>query len=69
MSLCIDDMKFAIALANSGQSIEETAKRAGLSRQRLGAILNSKRVTAQAAGKVARGLGVDVTEIIVTESK
>ena len=32
MSLTIDDRKFAIALANSGLTIGEAAKRAGMSR-------------------------------------
>ena len=64
MSLTIDDRKFAIALANSGLAIGEVAERAGMSRQRLHMILNSKRVTAQAVGKVAHALGVDATEII-----
>lgn len=64
MSLTIDDHKFAIVLANSGLTIGEAAERAGMSRQRFHAILNSKKATAQAVGKVAKGLGVDVTEII-----
>lgn len=38
MSLTIDDRKFAIALANSGLTIGEAAKRAGMSRPRLQAI-------------------------------
>ena len=64
MSLTIDDHKFAITLANSGLTIGEAAKRAGMSRQRFSMILNSKRVTAQAVGRIAKALGVDVTEII-----
>lgn len=64
MSLTIDDHKFAIVLANSGLTIGEVAERAGMSRQRFHAILNSKKATAQAVGKVAKALGVDVTEII-----
>lgn len=64
MSLTIDDRKFSIALANSGLTIREAAERAGMSRQRFYMVLNSKRATAQAIGKVARALGVDVTEII-----
>lgn len=63
----INDNKFEIALANSGLTIEQAAVRAGISRQRYAMILNQKRVTPQAAGKVARSLGVDVTEIIETE--
>ena len=64
MSLTIDDRKFAIALANSGLTIGEAAKRAGMSRPRFHTIINSKKATAQAVGKVAKALGVDVTEII-----
>ena len=64
MSLTIDDHKFAIALANSGLTIGEAAERAGMSRQRFSMILNSKKATAQAVGRVAKALGVDVTEII-----
>lgn len=64
MSLTIDDHKFAIALANSGLTIGEAAGRAGMSRQRFHAILNSKKATAQAVGRIAKALGVDVTEII-----
>lgn len=64
MSLTIDDHKFAIALANSGLTIGEAAGRAGMSRQRFHMILNSKKATAQAVGRVAKALGVPVTEII-----
>ena len=67
MSLTIDDRKYAIALANSSLTVGQAAERAGMSRQRLSVIINSKRITPQAAGKVAKALGVDVTEIIVTE--
>ena len=45
MSLTIDDHKFAIVLANSGLTIGEAAERAGMSRQRFHAILNSKKAT------------------------
>ena len=68
MSMTIDDRKYAIALANSGLTVKQAAERAGMSRQRLSVIINSKRITPQAAGKVAKALGVDVTEIIVTEN-
>lgn len=62
--MTINDTKFEIALANSGLTMGALAERAGLSRQRIHAILNSKKATPQAVGKVARALGVDVTEII-----
>ncbi len=63
----INDFKFQIALANSGLTITEAAGRAGISRQRYAMILNQKNVTPQSVGKIARSLGVDVTEIIETE--
>ena len=63
----INDTKFEIALANSGLTIGQAAERAGISRQRYAAILNQKRVTPQAVGKIAKGLGVAATEIIETE--
>lgn len=66
MSLTIDDHKFAVALANTGLTIGQAAERAGMSRQRFHMIVNSKRATAQAVGKVAKALGVDVQDIIET---
>lgn len=62
--MTINNTKFEIVLAESGLTMAELAERAGLSRQRIHTILNSKKATPQAVGKVARGLGVKVTEII-----
>lgn len=63
----INDEKFQIALANSGLTIGQAAERAGISRQRYAMILNQKSATPQAVGKIAKGVNVDVTEIIDTE--
>lgn len=63
----ISDAKFDIALANSGLTIAQAAERAGISRVRYASILNQKRVTPQAAGKIAKGVGVKVEQIIETE--
>lgn len=63
----INNKKFEIALARSGLTIAQAAERAGISRQRFSMILNQKNVTPQAVGKIAKGLGVDVTEIIETD--
>lgn len=65
----ISNPKFEIALAKSGLSIGEAAQRAGISRQRYATILNQKNVTPKVAGKIARSLNVDVTEIIETENQ
>lgn len=64
----ISDAKFDIALANSGLTIAQAAERAGVSRQRYAMILNQKRITPQAAGKIAKGVGVKVEQIIETEN-
>lgn len=67
MKLKIDNAKFEIALARSGLTIGQAAEKAGISRQRYATILNQKNVTPRAAGNIAKGVGVDVTEIIETE--
>ena len=59
--------KINICLARKKITIGQLATLCGLSRNRLNVILNSRKVTPMAAGKVASGLGVDVTEIIETE--
>lgn len=60
----INEKKFEIALANSGLTIGQAAAVAGISTQRYHVILNQKRITPRSAGKIARSLGVNVTEII-----
>lgn len=62
--MTINRKKFDIVLANTGLTIVELSKRAGMSRQRLSVILNQKTVTPRSAGRVSKALGVDVTEII-----
>ena len=63
----INERKFEIALANSGLTIGQAAERAGVSRQRYSTILNQKNVTPQAVGKIAKGVGVNVLDIIEAE--
>lgn len=60
----ISKKKVEIALAIRGLTIGQAAERAGISRQRFSVILNQKNVTPRAAGNIARGIGVDVTEIL-----
>lgn len=64
----ISDKKVEVALANGCLTIAQAAERAGVSRQRFNVLLNQKRVTPRAAGLIAKGLGVDVTEIIIEEN-
>ncbi len=65
--MTINNLKFEIALANSGLTIAKAAEKVGISRQRYCMILNQKNCTPQAAGKIAKSLGVNVEEIIETE--
>ena len=62
--MIIDTTKYEIALANSGLTVTQAAKRAGVSRGRFNTILNQRNCTPQAVGKIAKGLGVDVMELV-----
>ena len=53
-----------VCLARKQMSVGQLAEACGVSRNRINVILNSRSVTPAAAGKIAKGLGVDVTEII-----
>lgn len=63
----ISNKKIEIAMAKNCLTIAQAAERAGISRQRFSTILNQKNVTPRAVGNIARGIGVDVTEIIDSE--
>ena len=56
--------KIDIARANRCMTITELAEAYGVSRTRLTMILNQREVTVVCAGRLAKALGVDVTEII-----
>lgn len=56
--------KIDIARANRCMTITELAEAYGVSRTRLNMILNQREVTVVCAGRLAKALGVDVTEII-----
>lgn len=62
--MTIDDNKIAVAMARKRFTKTSLAEAAGMSRNRLNVILNSKKVTPVAVGRIAEALGVDVTEII-----
>lgn len=62
--MTINETKFEIALARQSMTKKEIAERAGMSRGRLAVILNSKKVTPIAVGRIATALNVDATEII-----
>lgn len=62
--MTLSNEKLDIAMAKLAINKTELAERAGISRNRLCVLMNSKVVTAVAVGKIAKALGVDVTEII-----
>lgn len=63
----ISNKKIEIAMAKGCLTIAQAAEKAGISRQRFSTILNQRNVTPRTAGRVAKALGVDVTEIIDLE--
>ena len=59
--------KIYIARAGRCMTVAALAESYGVSRARMNAILNQREVTALCAGRLARALGVDVTEILEDE--
>lgn len=62
----IDKNKLNMILAEKRLTQAEAAERACLSRSRYTAIINSETVRPKTVGKIARGLGVKIEEIIET---
>ena len=56
--------KINIELARKEMNVTALAKAYGVSRARMNVILNSREVSTVSAGRLAKALGVDVTEII-----
>lgn len=56
--------KIMLMLARQERTIADLANDYGATRHRLYALLNSEKVNTATAGKLARALGVDVTEIL-----
>ena len=61
--------KIEIILARKKMSRTQMAKTAGVSRNRIYVILNSRNVTPAVVGRIAEALGVDVTEILDLEDE
>lgn len=63
--LKLNKKKILVLLARSGKTMTELAKDYGCTQQSISALLlRSDRVKPITAGKIAKALGVDVTEII-----
>ena len=56
--------KVRLATARNSFSVPDLAKVYGISRQRMQVIINSRNVSTKTAGRLAKALAVDVTEII-----
>lgn len=56
--------KIDVARANRCMTVSDLAEAYGVSRQRMSIILSHREVTAVCAGRLARALGCDVTDII-----
>lgn len=56
--------KLMLAMARAGINVTQLAKAYGVSRARMNIILNSRRITYVCAGRLAKVLNCDVTEIV-----
>lgn len=56
--------KISVAIAKEQITITKLAERYGVSRSRMNLILNSREVTPVCAGRLAKALNVDVTELL-----
>ncbi|MBS5483329.1 MAG: helix-turn-helix domain-containing protein [Eubacterium sp.] len=56
--------KINVAIAKEQITITKLAERYGVSRSRMNLILNSREVTPVCAGRLAKALNVDVTELL-----
>lgn len=56
--------KINVAIAKEQLTITKLAERYGVSRSRMNLILNSREVTPVCAGRLAKALNVDVTELL-----
>ena len=64
MKMQLDRKKIDICLARKKMSVTDFAKVYGVSRARMNVILNQRDVTPITAGRIAKVLGVDVTQLI-----
>lgn len=63
----LDKNKIEIILARKIMTRSELARQCGIAKQNISIILNHGACSTCTAGKIARGLGVDVSEIILSE--
>lgn len=63
-SMILSHDKVSAAMARKGYTQKGLAEAIGVTPQRLGAILRKQSVLASSAGRIAKALDVDVTEII-----
>lgn len=62
--MTINRAKYNIALAKAGLNSVRVAEAMNISKTRLSMILNQRNISPEVIGRLARALGVDVTEII-----
>ena len=67
MHMKIDVWKVKLIMAQKGYSRQDVAAWADTTTQNIGNILRKGIATPKAAGKLAKGLGVPVTEIVVED--
>ena len=60
----LDRDKINVAMARKSYNVAKLAEVYGVSAQRMRTILTSRKVSTATAGRLAKALGVDVTEIL-----
>lgn len=64
----IDRVKFAAALARADMTTVKLSKKTGISRGTISVVKGGKSCTEETARKIAAGLDVDVSELLVQEA-
>ena len=64
----IDRVKFAAALARADMTTVKLSKKTGISRGTISVVKGGKSCKEETARKIAAGLGVDVSELLVQEA-
>ena len=64
-----DKEKLQIAMANACITAKELSEKAGMPRPTFNGVVGGKNVRPVTMGRIARALGVSVTDILATEEK
>ena len=64
----VKTQRIEILVAEQGMTLTQLAKQSGIARQNLSTIIRRGTAEPKTVGKLAKGLGVDVTELLEKEA-